>query len=386
VRDLGVRADVDYSLTATHHLQTGLHAVDHQFSSSLEAAIQRSPGAVQVLDQQSSMQGFEGARYAQDTWRPNDAWHIQPGVRLSYFSGGSYFFVNPRLNVEHVVNPKYLTLRASAGTQVQYIQRLRDRFSFMYDLVSSRWIPTSETVRPSSSFQVSMEGESSPLNWIKLSSEFYFRSSRDILLPRDEFQTKDQIEGPGIEVATLLAQYTSGFARAYGMEFTGVLERAPWRLLLNYAGGRTLSRAPQLDESSFRPTRFDVPRLVRTALTRMYDDWHMTITAIVRSGYPITTPVAKYVIEGPAGDEPTQYLYRPQINNGRLPAYFRLDLSLGYRFDMLGANWHTQFHIYNLTNRRNVIDRFYDPTRAVVTAEDRKGFPILPLFEIEMRL
>lgn len=386
VKDLGIKTDLDYFWTASHHIQGGLHIVDHRFNSSLNAAIQRSPGSIQLENQHSNLNALEGAVYLQDSWRPHDDWQIQPGVRLSYFSGGSYFFVNPRLSIQHIVNPRYLVLSASAGTQVQYMQQLRDRFSFMYDLISSRWIPTSDHIRPASSFQVSLEGESQPLPWLKLSSEAYYRSSKDILLPRDEFQTKDQIEGPGIEVSNLLAQYTSGLSRAYGLELTAIIEHEPWKLLVNYAGGRTLSRAPLLDETAFRPTRFDMPRFLRTALTRQYSDWHLTVSFFARSGYPITTPVAKYSIDGPVGDEPTQYLYRPEINNGRLPAYMRLDLSLGYRFDMLGAKWHTQFHLYNFTNRRNVIDRFYDPTKTVVTAEDRKGFPILPLFEIEMSL
>ena len=256
----------------------------------------------------------------------------------------------------------------------------------MYDLISSRWIPTSDNIRPSSSLQTSLEAESQVLSWLKLASEVYWRSSKDILLPRDEFQIKDGLEGPGIEVASLLAQYTGGLARAYGMEFTSTIERGHWRWLISYAGGRSKSRAPTLGETTYRPTRFDVPRSIKSAITRKYTDWHLTLSSTIRSGYPITVPVAQYGIAGPGDDEPTQFLYRPQINNGRLPAYIRLDMTIGYRFDMLGAKWHTKFHIYNFTNRRNIIDRFYDPTGSSIKIQDRKGLPILPLFELEMEL
>ena len=386
VRDIGIRSDIDYSLNPKHLLQGGIHLVDHQFDSSLEAAVQRSAGAIEITNQQSSLQAFEAVGYVQDTWEPTTRWKIQPGLRLSYFSGGKYAYLSPRLNVQHVINPQYLILKGSVGSQVQYMQRLKDRYSYLYDLVSSRWIPTSKNIRPSTSTQISIEAESHPTPWMHVATEVYYRASKDILLPRDEFQTKDGIDGPGIEVATLLAQYTSGLARAYGAELTTVFERGPWKMLFNYAGGRTLSRAPQLGETSFRPTRFDVPRSVRTAITRQYDDWHLTISALLRSGYPITVPEAKYVLEGPTSDEPTQYLYRPNIYNGRLPAYTRFDLSFGYRFDMLGAKWHTQFHIYNFTNRRNIIDRFYDPSHSPVKVQNRRGLPILPFFEIDMEL
>ena len=386
VRDLGIRSDIDYVLSAKHHLQMGFHLVDHEFDSSLNAAVRRSAGAVEFTDQNSSTGALETVGYVQDSWQPTERLKIQPGLRLSYFSGGSYLFLSPRLNVRYDVSSKYLILKGSVGSQVQYMQRLKDRFSFMYDLVSSRWIPTSESIRPSTSKQVSIEAESQPAPWIHLITEVYWRSSKDILLPRDEFQTKDGIDGPGIEVATLLAQYTSGLARAYGVELTSVIERGPWNLLLNYGGGRTLSRAPVLGETSFRPTRFDIPRSIRTALTRSFDDWHITTSALIRSGYPVTVPVAQYTLEGPTGDESTQYLYRPNLYNGRLPAYLRFDLTLGYRFDLLGASWRTQFHVYNITNRRNIIDRFYNPSQNTVKVQDRRGLPILPFFEIEMEL
>ena len=214
----------------------------------------------------------------------------------------------------------------------------------------------------------------------------YWRKSDEILLPRDEFQTKDGIDGPGIEVTHLLAQYTQGLARAYGVEFTSIIERGHWRWLFNYAGGRSKSLAPSLGETQYRPTRFDAPRSVKTALTRRYSDWHMTVTSTIRSGYPITVPVAQYSLGTPGDSQPTQYLYRPQINNGRLPAYIRFDVTVGYHFDLLGAKWNTRFHLYNFTNRRNVIDRFYDPTGTTITIQERKGLPILPLFELEMEL
>lgn len=386
VRDIGIKTDIDYFLTPSHHLQAGFQVVDHEFNSTLVAALQRSAGTTRFQDQRSDHSALEAAAYVQDNWQPNKRWLIQPGIRFSHFSSGSYSFVSPRLNVQYVVDPQYLILKGAIGRQVQYMQQLRDRYSFMYDLVSSRWIPTTDNILPSSSIQSSLEAQSQLLPWLKLSAEGYWRSSKNILLPRDEFQRKNGIDGPGIEVASLLAQYTNGLARAYGMDFTSVIERGRWRLLLSYAGGRSLSRAPSLNETRYRSTRFDIPRTIKSALTREYTDWHLTLSSTIRSGYPITVPVAKYELAAPGDTEPTQYLYRPQINNGRLPAYLRFDLTVGYRFDLLGAKWHTKFHLYNLTNRRNIIDRFYDPTGSTIKVQDRKGLPVLPLFELEMEL
>ncbi len=80
------------------------------------------------------------------------------------------------------------------------------------------------------------------------------------------------------------------------------------------------------------------------------------------------------------------YLYRPEINNGRLPPYWRIDGQLTYRFHWLGANWHAALYLYNLLNRRNVIDRRYEPAPTGVRQIDRKGLPLLPLIELQMKL
>ena len=69
-----------------------------------------------------------------------------------------------------------------------------------------------------------------------------------------------------------------------------------------------------------------------------------------------------------------------------LPAYFRFDFTVGYQFDLLGADWSAHLHLFNFTNRRNTIDRYYEPTERGVEITNRKGLPILPLFEIEMDL
>jgi hypothetical protein len=53
---------------------------------------------------------------------------------------------------------------------------------------------------------------------------------------------------------------------------------------------------------------------------------------------------------------------------------------------MAGASWRAEFRLYNVTNTRNVVGRSYDPESEYVRVTDRTGFPLLPLFELEMRL
>ena len=81
----------------------------------------------------------------------------------------------------------------------------------------------------------------------------------------------------------------------------------------------------------------------------------------VRSGYPITVPEARYAVGDPLLDEPQGFFYLPKINNGRLPPYTNFGLQGAYQFEWGAVGIQFKLEINNLTFRRNVIRRIYDP-------------------------
>jgi hypothetical protein len=268
---------------------------------------------------------------------------------------------------------------------VQYLHRLRDRYSLAYDLVSSRWIPSSTEVKPSESVHVGFGMRSQPRSALTLELNTYLRAARRMLVPADVFRTKDGIEGPGIEVGALLGQYTQAEERAFGAELTAFLERGAWDLRVGVAAGRTFVKAPERSGERWRPADLDVPLSVRSAASWATGRWETTLGAEIRSGYPISEPTARYQLGDPVNPS-VGYLYRPQINNGRLPPYLRLDASVAYRFPFLGADWKAKLNLYNATNRGNVVNRSFAPRPNGVETTNQRGFPILPLLEIEMTL
>lgn len=384
ITDVGLRWDADWYFALSHELRAGIHLVHHDFRSRLDAHIHRSSASADTLDQRSSQRAVAAAAYVQNTWRPSTRLSIQPGVRVGIFSGGNFVDLSPRLGIQYAIVPDRVMVRGAAGRYVQYMHRLRDRFSFLYDLVSSRWIATSDDVRPSTSHHVTGGFELRPLTGLTLSTDAYWYEANDILLPLDDFQVKEGLEGPGIDVGALLGQYGSGGARAYGIELNGRYERGPWEAMLSYTGSRSLSRLIEEDDT-FRPARFDVPRSFRALAGRNWGRFRTTVSAEARSGYPHTVPVARYVLDDPLG-EPEIYLHRPEVNNGRLPPYYHFDLTLQYRFRWAGARWMTSLHLFNITNRRNVVSRQYHPLETGMDIRDRRGLPILPLVELELRI
>jgi len=386
--DVGGKVDLNYHHSLSHELSAGLKASTVQFTSTLDSELRRSAGVVRRRQQESSLGAVQVDAYVRDVWTPTPRWSVQPGLRASYFSGGDHVRVAPRLSARYTAHPRWLVLRSSAGVHVQYLHRLRDRQSLAYDLVSSRWVPASDRVRPSTSLQVGLEARSHPWSGLTLEADSYVRGTRNLLVPSDVFQEKDGIEGPGISVGALLGQYTRGEERAAGVELSAIYGQGPWTARVGLGLGRTFVRAPGRVQggAQWRPSDLDVPYTLRGAVGWSGTDWSATIASEWRSGYPISAPVSRYRIGDPVESAPITYLARPRVNNDRLAPYFRVDLTLGYSFQFLSARWTATLNLFNATNRDNELSRTYEPTERSVNVSSQRGLPILPLLKLEMKL
>lgn len=388
LHDAGLKLDLDYHHSVAHQLSAGVEVSAVQFESTLDSELRRSASVVRRRAQESDLGAVRASAYLQDVWSPTPEWTLQPGVRVSYFSNGNHVRVAPRLSARYAVHPQWLVFRGSAGAHVQYLHRLRDRHSLAYDLVSSRWVPSSAHVKPSIGTQFAFEARTTPYPGLTVELDTYLRRARNLLVPSDVFQEKDDIEGPGINVGALLGQYTQGEERAVGTELSLVYGRGSWTGRLGVGSGRTFIRAPGRVQSglNWRPSDLDVPFSVRGAVGWTGEAWSITVATEWRSGYPISAPVARYRVGDPVETEPATYLYRPQVNNDRLSQYFRADLTLGYSFHFLSADWTASLDLFNALNRDNELSRTYEPTDSGMKVDSQRGFPILPLLEIEMRL
>ncbi|WP_103029710.1 TonB-dependent receptor [Salinibacter altiplanensis] len=384
--DAGVRVQADYHHSVSHELTGGLEVSSLQFESTLESDLQRSSRTATQRVQESRVSAAKVVGYLQDTWTPTPRWTVESGVRASYFSGGNYVHAAPRLSVQHVVHPRWLVVEGSGGLHVQYLQRLRDRYSLAYDLVSSRWVPASDRVRPAIGGQVGLGTYTQLRPGWTLEVDAYARENRHTLVPTDALQEKEGIDGPGIEIGALLGQYVTGAERAVGLELSTLYEHGSWRGRLVVSTGRTIVRAPARSGLRWRPSGLDVPVSVRSTLGWEGEHWQATAAAELRSGYPVTTPEARYQLGDPTATRSTTYLHRPQVHNGRLPPYFRVDLTVGYQFRVLSANWTATVDVFNVINRDNILDQTYRPTETGVNINRQRGLPILPLVELEMDL
>ena len=384
ILDIGIKLDMDYYLSLTHHIRAGVSIVQRNFSSELEALILQTNSISESTDEKSTLNNTELVLHIQDTWKPTRRLQVQPGLRISQLLDGNDLRLSPRLGVRYALDR--VILRAAAGINVQYLHQVRDRYSVLYDLISYRWVPASGSVEPSYSYHGAVGGNLSLGMYLKAGIATYVHITRGLLIPRDEEKTKDGLRGPGISLAAILGQYTRGEALAYGLEGSLQYERGANVVWVSYAAGRSRSRAPSLGEEDLRPTRYDVPQRLEIVLQRNTRNWTYGLTGQWRSGYPVTVPEARYAIDDPLSEEPQGFLYFPKINNGRLPPYVNYGLQGAYRFDVGFASVQVRLDINNITFRRNIVRQTYtSEIPEPVSVMSTYGVSAYPLLEIVVR-
>lgn len=378
--DVGLKVDADYFTQNGHTVRAGAHLTLHDFRNAGLGHQQLATAvpALLGLDGEAPLTALENAAYVQDTWNVHPRLQVQPGLRVSTFSGVGGLQVMPRLNARVVVHPERLLLKGGFGRQVQYVHQVRDRFADTFGLSASRWVPASmDGIEAATGRQVTLGAESRPLPALELAVDAYWRSFRKVLIPIGY----DVLEGPEGADGRLLNRYHPGRQQAAGVEFYGAYRWGPWRGWGSYATGRSLEQVQiSRTESSLVLGRFHVPHTGRAGVNWARGRWAFSVAGELRSGYPVAGSIGSLSEGGPTGVEDgfeTDLL-------ASLPAYARLDARVGYRLELLGVLWNAQIDLFNMTNRRNVIGHLYALDGGLAVRHDLYGLPRLPLAKLRV--
>ena len=384
IAEQGGGVGVEWFAPLGTNVRAGVQAARRSFDSFLSAQIDGTGAAQAPLADRGNTVGLEGAAYVQANARVQPGVRVQGGLRVSGHTGVERALLLPNASVQLEVVPERLVMHAGVGRQVQYLHRLRDRYSLLYDLVASRWIPASDSVRPATGWMAAFGARATPSPHLTLTADAYVRNAQNVLLPRDVYQPKDGVVGTGTGLAALLGQYAPASARAAGVEATVQTERGPWSVYASYTG--ELSARRPKGATDFQGARFNVPHRLEVVTRRTAGRVAVTLSGEARSGMPDAVPTAIFRLGDGLGEEEL-YLARPNGYNGRLPATARLDASAEVRWQMLEGEWRGALQLYNLVNVQNVLSRTYVPTPEGIDVRQSRGLRVpLPILELSMTL
>jgi len=250
-----------------------------------------------------------------------------------------YHHPEPRISAMYKVS-ETSSLKASYMHMAQYVHLAT---SSAVSLPTDIWLPSTSDLRPQFGNQWSAGYfRSFPEQGYEASVEMYFKHSRNQL----EFIRG--VISSSLNM-TLDDQIAIGKGRSYGAEFLLRKKTGRFTYWTGYAITRAVREFDQINDGRIYPAKYDRRHDLSVAgVYALNDMWNFSAVFVYVSGNAFTLPVARYVIQN---NLVNQY---DEVNNYRMPAYHRLDLSATREKTTRNGNksiW--DFSVYNIYNHAN---------------------------------
>lgn len=396
IRDLSLKQDFDFYPFSNHKLKFGALYTYHRFTPSVvsgrQDSIQFNPLNAQVKF------AHEAALYVQDDWEINDKWNINAGLRYSGFQQiGAYKIyqtdingnrtdstifkkgepvktyggLEPRLTIRYSINEE-TSVKASVTHNLQYIHLVSNAGT---TLPTDLWVPSTYKVKPQTSWLYAAGlFKNFKNNMFETSLELYFKDLQNQIEYKEGY-TPNSIDDTENE-------FVFGKGWSYGSEI--FVNKVKGRLTgwVGYTLSWTWRRFVDLNFGEKYPAKYDRRNdLSVVAMYKLNDRWKISGTFVYGTGNAATLPQRFYIVGGVLTQEYSR------INQYRLPAYHRMDLSAilqGKKNDKRKLKTEWVFSLYNTYSRQNPYFIYYDQTgnpydgTLQIQAKQVSIFPVIP--------
>ncbi len=396
IRDYSLQQDYDYYVSPKHKVKFGGQFTYHRFQPSIVSGKQDSivfnPKNAQIK------YGLETALYIQDDWEVSNKFMVNFGLRYSDFgtvgpykiyeeddNGNrtdstvfgkgklvkNYGGAEPRVSMRYSLDDA-TSLKWSVTRNLQYIHLVSNAGT---TLPTDIWVPSTLRVQPQKSwmYAAGLFKNFESKTW-ETSVEVYYKSMQNQIEYREGYTPnslkdteEDFVFGKGWSYGTEL------FVNKVKGKFTG------W---IGYTLSYTWRKFADLNQGRKYPAKYD--RRHDLSVVGVYElspKWKLSAAFVYATGNAATLPERFYITEGVVSQ---QY---SDINQYRLPAYHRLDLSAtltprNSAKKKLKSEW--VFGVYNTYSRQNPYFIYFDQSGSAlngtlqVQAKQVSIFPIIP--------
>ena len=332
IENILAKWDHQYVMDTNHSLDFGLQV--EYVDSSLE-------------DQQISEtdiyqnKGIILSSYVQDAFSLNNRLTLTPGLRYTYVENLTEHFLEPRTSLIYNLNDSF-HVKASWGKYYQFIRRAPvNRISNKYS-----WVLVDDNRFPVLSSDHYIAGLAFEKNNFLIDLEFYHKKDKGILDPNIYTSGLNRIE-TGIRSSNesretigidVLLQYTKGVYTGW-MSYT-LSDVTSIATLTSIFDPFQESSRVQYDASQDRRHQISITQMLN------FSHWNFSANWIYATGKPYSR--SELDID--------QFV----INADRLPAYHRLDVSVGYDIKLRKFSGSMGVNIFNVYDRQNIINRNLD--------------------------
>ncbi len=395
IRDATAKTDFDYYVAPNHKLKFGGLYTYHKFTPNVVSGNQ---GTTEFKPNNEGVKyAGESGIYVQHDWDVNDRWKLSSGLRFSSFtqmgpytkyvedndgnkldstlySRGqaikTYGGLEPRFTLRYAVDDA-TSIKASVTRNLQYIHLVSNAGS---TLPTDLWVPSTYLVQPQKSWMYAAGlFKNFNDNMYETSVEVYYKDMRNQIEYREGYT--QSLKDPEKE-------FIFGKGWSYGAEWYVNKARGKFTGWIGYTLSWTWRKFPALNDGEKYPAKYD--RRHDLSVVAMYDlnkRWKFSAVFVYGTGNATTLPERFYIINGVLTQEYSK------VNQYRLPAYHRLDLSATFtpktKPNAKFAHYWV-FSIYNTYSRLNPYFIYFDQTgnpydgSLKVDTRQVSLFPIIP--------
>ena len=380
IRNLDVRS-VTNKRIANNLISFGFENLTQQFKlGDIDLKIDSEKRKIENPDECVSN---EFSLFAEDKLELTDRLNLVAGLRgVLYSKSDSLDYWNvalsPRLQVCYLFSSQ-ASVKASIAHETQNLH--------LVSMVSSAlpadiWFPASEHLGPERGLLCS-------IGFFRNFSDNTYETSLGLFYKRMNNLVEFKNSFLDLYTHNFYDRITIGNGFASGFEMAVAKKQGQLQWSAAYSFSRTLRKFAELNENYWYPATFDRPHdaTVSVSYTTKSKKWQFAAYWVLISGKTYSELSEIYLIAGKL-----VHNYGP-MNNSRMPAYHRLDLSADYQWfikDLFDA--HILFSIYNAYNRMNPYFISYDATfsedsQTYKIAKETTGlFPILPSISLNLHL
>lgn len=372
VRDYGFKLQFDHFPKSFLSLKYGADVTVHTFSPfRLRTNYELAGGVPPVTD----IVGTQVDAFVESSTTFNH-FRADLGLRGSLYrvQNTTFAYPEPRLGLSWN-GPSNWAIKAGYSVMNQYVHLLSNNgLGLSFDA----WVPSTAKVPPANAQQWSLGlYKEFPKPGLDLSVELYHKSIKRLI------DYPDGIGFSGLAADTWDDTVEKGgIGRTRGLEV--MLRREKGRLngWVSYTLSKSERQFANIDEARWYPMRYDRRHnLAVTGNLKIGKKWSLSSTFIYQTGHAVTLPVAA---------TPGQFLFETRLlygdrNNGRMPAYHRLDLGASKELiTRHGRRAQLNFGLYNAYNRANPLYFDFktsggrDGVPQEVKTKQRSLIPILP--------
>jgi hypothetical protein len=384
------------TFSAANRLDFGAEAKLMQVEFQVKSDLEYDPSSLYNIKGNSLL----SAAYLQHYWQPAAGWNIEPGLRLNFYKmlevkpesapKAQALNLAPRLALRRIID-KTSNVYLAMGRYYQYMVLINSGAAGAMDV----WFPMDGSIEPAYSNHFILGYKKEIGSNFGFDLELYYKNYQNLVeQDMNSFYNWDNDDG---KLSDVLLQ---GSGYSWGAD---MLIRTDWRGVSGFAGytlGITRRRLleantnPQTGESEYYFPRYD-----RTHQFTLIENFNLAqayniylgagepsigINVSYKTGQPLAKP-EKIYYDG----EHYEFLYS-YFDAERLPAYFRLDLSLKCRFLYSWGELEPFVQILNLTSRDNIGSRTYNVETGMhgelnVIYEDWTEIPFLPFIGITVK-